>query len=60
VRFSNVEQEYLLIKLNENTLVYGGNDYGVFTGAFTYDTATGHLLLKISDISNAEYKKQNN
>ncbi|HEY8784352.1 MAG TPA: hypothetical protein VIM16_22180 [Mucilaginibacter sp.] len=55
VHFSDDSQEYLLSKQDESTLTYG--DYGY--GTFEFDSSTGHLVVKISDISNAEYKKSN-
>ncbi len=54
VHFSNDEQDELLFKLNGSTLTYGDG-----YGTFEYDSSTGHLFVKISDISNAEYQRSN-
>lgn len=58
VRFSNDEQENLLSKFDESTLVYGQDDNGKYTGAFTYDPSSGHITVKIGDVSDAEYKRK--
>lgn len=56
VHFSNDEQDELLTQQDDSTFTYGDNGYGTFV----YDAHKGHLLVKISDISDAEYRKSSN
>ncbi len=58
VQFSKHEQEWILSKFDESTLVYGQNDDGNYTGAFIYDPSSDQITVKISDVSDAEYKRK--
>jgi len=52
VHFSGDQQEWLLSEQDPNTVTYSDG-----YGTFKYDPSNGHLIVSISDISNAEYRK---
>ncbi len=52
VRFPDSEQNWVLTEQDSNTVTYS-DGYGIFA----YDYHTGYLRVKISDISDSEYKK---